>query len=100
MAHDGTNFFIKLARRTLEKLGKLNKETIHEIMSNEMATGKLTYTAADGALIMKTYRYTMETMPDPIVARDAYHFPVIQYLNGEGRIVYSEDWKQAELIFK
>jgi len=98
--YDAMNFFIKVARRTLEKYGKLNKETLHKIQNEELATGKLTFTAADGALIMKSYRYTKETMPDPVVGKDAYYFPVLQYKNGKGNIIYPDDWKQAELTFK
>jgi len=32
-------------------------------------------------------------MPDPVIARDAYYFPVIQYTKGEGAIVFPDDWQ-------
>jgi branched-chain amino acid transport system substrate-binding protein len=98
LSYDGANFFVKLLKRTLEKYGKLDKETIHKVMVEEMNTGKLTYSKADGAIIMNEYRYNMETMPDPVVAPDAYFFPVIQYKGGVGKIVYPADWAEAEFM--
>jgi branched-chain amino acid transport system substrate-binding protein len=98
LSYDGTNFFLKLLKRTLEKTGKLDKETIHQVMVDEMDTGKLTYSKADGAIIMNEYRYTKESMPDPVVGQDAYFFPVIQYKGGVGQIVYPENWAQAPFV--
>jgi branched-chain amino acid transport system substrate-binding protein len=98
LSYDGASFFIKLLKRTLEKTGELNKVTIHQVMVDEMNTGKLTYSKADGAIIMNEYRYNMDTMPDPVVARDGYFFPVIQYKGGVGKIVYPEDWAEAEFM--
>jgi branched-chain amino acid transport system substrate-binding protein len=67
-------------------------------MVEEVDTGKLTYSKADGAIIMNDYRYNMDTMPDPVVAPDAYFFPVIQYKGGVGQIVYPEDWAQTSFV--
>lgn len=98
LSYDGANFFVKILQRANEKYGELNKETIHKVMVEEVNTGKLTYSKADGAIIMNDYRYNMDTMPDPVVARDGYFFPVIQYKGGKGSIVYPEDWAEAEFI--
>ena len=40
---------------------------------------------------MNEYRYNKDTHPDPVVARDGYFFPVIQYKGGVGKIVYPAD---------
>ena len=61
-----------------------------------MVPGKLTYSKADGALIMNDYRFSPETMPDAVVARDGFYFPVLQYENGQGYIVYPDDWKDRD----
>ncbi len=98
LSYDGAGFFIKILKRANEKYGKLDKETIHKVMLEEVNTGKLTYSKADGAIIMNEYRYNMDTMPDPVVAKDGYFFPVIQYKGGKGSIVYPEDWAQAEFM--
>jgi branched-chain amino acid transport system substrate-binding protein len=98
LSYDGTNFFVKILQRANEKYGKLDKETIYKVMAEEVYTGKLTYSKADGAVIMNEYRYTMDTMPDPVVAKDGYFFPVIQYKGGKGSIVYPEDWADAKFV--
>lgn len=98
LSYDGASYFVKILQRTLDKYGKLDKETIHKVMTEEVNTAKLTYSKADGAIIMNEYRYTMDTMPDPVVARDAYFFPVIQYKGGVGKIIYPEDWAEAKFM--
>jgi branched-chain amino acid transport system substrate-binding protein len=67
--------------------------TIHKTFVEEVQTGKLTFGKADGALIMNEYRYNADSVPDPVVAKDGYYFPVIQYTNGKGEIVFPDDWK-------
>lgn len=98
LSYDGASFFVKILERTLAKHGKLDKETIHKVIVEEVNTGQLTYSKADGAIIMNEYRYNMETMPDPVVGRDGYFFPVIQYKAGKGAIVYPEDWAEAKFM--
>jgi len=96
LSYDYANFFIKIARRTIEKHGKLDKDAIHEVVLSELNTGKLTYGKADGALIMNEYRYTAKSIPDPVIGADAYFFPVLQYMNGDSNIIYPESWKTAD----
>lgn len=100
LCYDGTNMFIKILNRTYEKYGTLDKVNIHKIFVEEVQTGKLTFGKADGALIMNEYRYTAESVPDPVVAKDGYYFPVIQYTNGKGEIVFPDDWKVKEFKAK
>jgi branched-chain amino acid transport system substrate-binding protein len=100
LCYDGTNMFIKILKHTLEKHGSLDKVTIHKTFVEEIHTGKLTFGKADGALIMNEYRYNADTVPDPVVAKDGYYFPVIQYTNGKGEIVFPDDWKVKEFEAK
>jgi branched-chain amino acid transport system substrate-binding protein len=100
LCYDGTNMFIKILKHTLDKHGKLDKVTIHKTFVEDVQTGKLTFSKADGALIMNEYRYNADTVPDPVVAKDGYYFPVIQYTNGKGEIVFPEDWKVKEFETK
>jgi len=100
LCYDGTNMFIKILKTTLEKQGKLDKVTIHKTFVEEIHTGKLTFSKADGALIMNEYRYNAESVPDPVVAKDGYYFPVIQYTNGKGDIVFPDDWKVKDFQAK
>ncbi len=98
LSYDLVNIWIKTARRALEKHGKLDSESIHEVQVSELQTGKLTYTTADGGIIMNRFRYLPETNPDPVVGREDFFFPVIQYKGGKGLIVYPPDWREADVM--
>jgi branched-chain amino acid transport system substrate-binding protein len=98
LAYDGLNIVIKIMNRALAKHGKLDKETIHEVLKNEWNTGQLTYTRQDGAIIMNAYVYTAESTPDPVVGIDGYFFPVLQYdSQGAGHVIYPPDMAAATL---
>jgi branched-chain amino acid transport system substrate-binding protein len=99
-AFDYANYFIKVARRVLEKYGNMDRDSFYRILVDEVNTGKLTYTQAEGAIIMKEYKYTAETMPDPLVGQDYYYFPVLQYKDGKGHMVYPEAWKEKDIVLK
>ena len=96
LSYDGIRMFIKLLQRTNELHGKLDKETIHKTMVEEVNTGKLTYGKKDGAIIMNEYKYNSDTMPDMVVAPDAYFFPILQYQNGKGKVIFPDVWKEAD----
>jgi len=65
-------------------------------MVEEVNTGKLTYGKKDGAIIMNEYKYTPETMPDMVVGPEAYFFPILQYMNGKGSIIFPDSWKEKD----
>jgi hypothetical protein len=96
VCYDWDNFFIKIARRALEKYGKIDKETLHKIAIEEVIPGKLTYATKDGALIMNEYNFSSESAPDPVFGPGHWYVPVVQYKDGEGRVVFPEDWKAAD----
>jgi len=96
LAYDWANFAIKILQRAYEKHNELNRTTILDVFQTEVAPGKLTYSKADGALIMNEYRFSESSMPDAVVARDGFYFPVIQYVDGKGHIVYPDDWKDKD----
>ena len=98
LSYDGFNFFVKVLRRTLEKYGKITSVDIHKVVVDEVNTGKLTFSAADGAIMMKEYKYLPETDPDPVVDTNHYFFPVIQYENGKSFIIFPESMKEANFI--
>jgi branched-chain amino acid transport system substrate-binding protein len=95
---DEANFFIKIAKRTIEKYGKLDSESIFKVGTEEVATGKLSYSTADGAIIHKRYRCTPETAPDPVVGPDDFYFPVVQFKGGEGKVVWPLDMKAMDVM--
>ncbi len=97
LAYDGTNMFIELAQRALNEYGELSSETIYRWGRENLQTGQWAYT---GGIVMDEYRYTPETLPDPVVGEGYYMFPVRQYFSGEGRIVFPPDWAEQPLVPK
>lgn len=49
---------------------------------------------------MNEYKYSAETVPDPIVGEGYYMFPVRQYFNGAGKRIYPPEWAEQELQIK
>jgi branched-chain amino acid transport system substrate-binding protein len=98
LAYDGTNFFIKLAQATIEAHGELSSETIQKVVEGKLWTGELTFTSADGAIVMAEYNYS--DPPDPLVGKGYYTFPVLQYMNGEGLYIWPPEFQNADLAGK
>jgi branched-chain amino acid transport system substrate-binding protein len=96
-AYDMTNFFIKVANEALAEYGELNSETLYKTGQEKLWNGELVYSRADGAIIHEQYKYTPESIPDPVVGVGYYIFPVIQYFGGEGKMVWPDAWKEADL---
>ncbi len=100
LPYDYARFLIKSLKRALEKKGKLDRDSYFDIMISEVITGKLTYKMEEGALLMKEYQYTKESMPDPVVSPDHFAFPVVQYMDGKPIVVFPSHLKQADLQTK
>lgn len=94
LAYDGTNMFIQIAQHALDEHGELSSETIYQWGKENLQTGEWSYT--DG-IVMDEYRYTPETLPDPVVGEGYYMFPVRQYFDGQGAIIYPPNWAEQEL---
>jgi branched-chain amino acid transport system substrate-binding protein len=94
LAFDETNFFIKVLQQTFADTGELTSESIYNTGKEKMATGQLTYT--DG-ILMKEYKFTTESMPDMVVGKGYFVFPVIQYFDGVGKTVWPDEIKEQEL---
>jgi branched-chain amino acid transport system substrate-binding protein len=97
LAYDGANFFIQAAQQVYEDTGELSKETLADFAKNEVQTGNWSYT--DG-IVMEEYQYTPDTVPDPVVGKGYYIFPVLQYYGGEGHVVFPPEWAEMELTPK
>ena len=97
LAYDGAGMFIQVAQYALAKYGTLSSETVYGWAADNLQTGKWAYT--DG-IVMEAYRYTPETLPDPVVGAGYYMFPVRQYFDGVGRIVYPPEWAEQPLQAK
>jgi branched-chain amino acid transport system substrate-binding protein len=89
MAYDATNFFIGVAQETYQRTGELSSETLYAFVKDEVWTGQWSYN--DGVMV-EAYTFSEETIPDPILDQDAYLFPVLQYVDGDGMIVFPPNW--------
>ena len=94
LSYDWTNFFIKLLQQTLTDQGSLTSETIYKEAQDKLWTGQLTYT--DG-IIMSSYDFSPDTIPDPVVGKGHYIFPVTQYSGGERTVIWPADQASGTL---
>ena len=98
MAFDYANFFIKIANRAIESHGSLDSETVTKVGRTEVATGKLTYSREEGALMHARYGTDAANRPDPKISPEDFFFPVIQYTNGKGTVVYPQEMQQGKFV--
>jgi branched-chain amino acid transport system substrate-binding protein len=94
LAYDEVGFFIRVLQQTFEDHGALTSETIHETAMAKMFTGELTYT--DG-ILMSEYAFSQESLPDMVVGKGYFVFPVIQYLEGAGITIWPDEIKEQDL---
>jgi len=94
LAYDGTTMFIEMAQHVLDEHDELSSESIYTWGKANLQTGKWSFT--DG-IVMASYTYTPETLPDPVVGKGYYIFPVRQYGRGKGRIIFPPEWAEAKL---
>jgi branched-chain amino acid transport system substrate-binding protein len=97
LSYDWTNFFIKVLQTTLADYGEITSETLYKTAQQKLWTGQLTY---DDGIIMSQYKFTPETIPDPVVGKGEYVFPVIQYMDGKSNVIWPDEWKTADLQAK
>ncbi|MEK7312055.1 MAG: ABC transporter substrate-binding protein [Chloroflexota bacterium] len=97
LSYDFANFFIKVLQTTLQDYGELTSETIYKTGKEKVWTGQLTYT--DG-IVMSEYKYSEDTIPDPVVGKGYYIFPVLQYHGGESMVIWPDEWKTGDIEAK
>ena len=97
LSYDFTKFFIKVMEQTLADSGAITSESLYQTAKDKLWTGQLTFT--DG-IIMSNYEFSSETLPDPIVGKGYYIFPVLQYHGGEPTVIWPTDWKTGDLQAK
>jgi branched-chain amino acid transport system substrate-binding protein len=97
LSYDFANFFIKVLQTTLQDNGELTSETIYKTIKEKVWTGQLTYT--DG-IVMSEYKYSEDTIPDMVVGKGYYIFPVLQYHGGESTVIWPDEWKTGDIEAK
>lgn len=94
LAYDEANFFIKILQETYKEKGELSSDAIYQTTKEKVWTGQLTYT--DG-ILMKEYKFTEDSLPDMVVGKGFFVFPVIQYFGGEGKTIWPDEIKEQDM---
>ncbi|MBS1251076.1 MAG: hypothetical protein MAG451_00106 [Anaerolineales bacterium] len=94
LSYDAANMWIQVAQAVIEETGELNSENLYQFVQDKVWTGEWSYT--DG-IVMQEYKYTADTIPDPVVGKGYYTFPVLQYFDGEGKVVWPDEWAVQSL---
>lgn len=94
IGYDTGLFFIQMAKDMIAAGKPLTSDSIYKFVKSNVETGKWSF---KGGIIMKEYKYSPETIPDPMIGPDLYTFPVLQYHGGQGKIVYPPQWAEAKL---
>ena len=94
LSYDSSRFFIEIAKATIKEYGELTSETLHKFAEEKVATGEFTYKEG---IVMAEYKYTPETVPDPVVGKGYYTFPVLQYMDGKGEVIWPDEWKTTDV---
>ncbi len=97
LSYDWTNFFIKVMQATLTDQGSITSDTLMKEVQDKLWTGQLTYT--DG-IIMSSYDFNADSIPDPVVGKGHYIFPVTQYHSGKQTVVWPADQAAGKLEAK
>ena len=94
LAYDFTNFFIEMSQAAYQTSGRLSSDCLYDFVQERVWTGEWTYT--DG-IVMEEYKYTPGTIPDPVVGQDYYIFPVVQYFDGQDKVIFPPEWAEQPL---
>ena len=94
LSYDGVGIFISAAQDAYEMYGELTSETLYKFIQEQIWTGEWTYT--DG-IVMEEYAYPAEVAPDPVGGKGKFIFPVLQYFDGEGKIIFPPEWAEQGL---
>jgi branched-chain amino acid transport system substrate-binding protein len=85
LAYDYAHFFVKVLEQTIADYGELTKENIFKTAQEKVWTGELAYT--DG-VVMESYDFNADSIPNPVVGAGHFIFPVVQYKDGNPTLVF------------
>jgi branched-chain amino acid transport system substrate-binding protein len=95
LSYDWARFFIQICNETLKESGTIDREALYNYAWKSIKAG--TFSFKDG-ILMKEYKFTEESLPDVVIGPDHYIFPVLQYFDGEAKIIWPSDWKQSDFV--
>ena len=94
LTYDGAKFLANVLSNALDRYGELTGETIYKYASDEINGDGLSF--KDG-IVMTEYKYTADTMPDPIIGEGYWILPVVQFMHGKYEVVWPPSLATAEL---
>ena len=80
-----------------EETGELSKMTMAAFTRDKIQTGNWSPT---GGIVMEEHRYGPHAVADSIVGKAYYIFPVLQYFDGEAKVIYRPEWPEQKLAPK
>ncbi len=93
LQYDYSRYFIQIMNECLEANGKLDSETIFQFVKDNLWTGNIKFT--DG-VVMESYEYNEESLPDPVVGEGKFVFPIIQWFDGEMNVIWPSTQKTMD----
>ncbi|OQY46743.1 MAG: hypothetical protein B6242_06925 [Anaerolineaceae bacterium 4572_78] len=90
--YDYTNFLIRILEETYKLHDKLDSEVIAEFAEAKVFTGQFSYT--DG-VVMPEYKYTQDSLPDPVVGESYFFLSIAQFIDGEYYVIWPESRKES-----
>lgn len=96
IGYDAAKMWIEISKAAIAESGSLTSETLFKFIKDNVETGKWSY---KNGIVMKEYKWGEDT-PDPVIGAEYYTFPVLQYFDGVGKVIYPPDWAEQEIKFK
>ncbi len=98
LSYDWTRFYIKVLEVTHETHSDLSRESITDIVVNQLQNGDITF---NEGVLMHEYAFNNESVPDPIYDEDHFYFPIQQYqeIGGVARSIIIWPQSMANGIF-
>jgi branched-chain amino acid transport system substrate-binding protein len=93
LAYDAIMMFAKVIEAAAAKNEDLNAQTIYDTIKQDLWTGKI----AMKGIMNAEYKYTQESVPDPVVGQGLFAVPVVQYFSGTPVVIWPPESANAEL---
>lgn len=97
IGYDAALIWIEIAKEAIKASGELTSESLYKFIRENVETGKWTF--KDG-IVMKEYKWDADSVPDPVIGQEYFTFPVLQYFDGAGKIIFPPDWAEQAIKFK
>jgi branched-chain amino acid transport system substrate-binding protein len=91
--YDSSEFFIELAEEALNQHGEITKESLYNTAQDKIKNGTMSHKGT----VNVEYKYTPESLPDPLVGEQYFMTPVVQYFDGKPKIVWPSAFREGPI---